>query len=84
MDGFDLFVKNNSFKVNHDKTKVIMFNPSYKYTFPPELFVGQKPYLEVVRATKMLGLVLSDYLKWIRNTDLIISKAMKRKWTLKR
>ena len=30
LDGFDLFVKNNSFKVNHDKTKVIMFSPSYK------------------------------------------------------
>ena len=60
-----------------------MFNPSYKYTFPPELYISQKPYLEVVRSTKRLGLVLSDNLKWTSNTDFIIFKAMKRIWTLR-
>ena len=32
----------------------------------------------------MLGLVLSNDLKWTSNTDFIISKAMRRIWTLRR
>ena len=32
----------------------------------------------------MLGLVISDDLKWTKNTDYIISRAMKRIWTLRR
>ena len=40
--------------------------------------------LEVVRETKLLGIILTDNLKWDANTDYICGRAMKKLWTLRR
>ena len=84
LDGFRQFAQENNFQINHQKTKVISFNPSFKYLFPPELYVSHSEYLEVVRSANILGLRISDDLRWNENTDFIVSKAMKRLWTLRR
>ena len=84
LDIFRQFAQENNFKINHQKTKVILFNPSHKYLFPPELSFSHSEYLDVVRSANILGLRISDDLKWSENTDSIVSKAMKRIWTLRR
>ena len=57
---------------------------SHKYRFPPELYLSSEETLEVVNSAKILGLIVSNDLKWTLNTDNIVSKAMKRIWTLRR
>ena len=81
---FKEFAEINNFKINHQKTKVIVFNPSHKYLFPPEVSLSQNEYLEVVSSAHILGLRISNDSKWNENTDFIVSKAMKRIWTLRR
>ena len=81
---FRQFAQVNNFKINHQKTKVILFNPSHKYLFPPEISLSHSECLEVVSSANILGLRISDDLKWSENTDSIVSKAMKRIWTLRR
>ena len=62
----------------------MLFNMSHRYTFPPELFVSQDKVLEVVSSLKLLGVIISSDLKWNKNTDYIVSKAMKRIWTIRK
>ena len=63
---------------------MILFNFSHKYRFTPELILRQSQTLEVLNSAKILGVVISSDLKWAKNTDFIVSKAMKRIWTLRR
>ena len=81
---FEKFSVENHFKINQEKTKVILFNMSHKYVFPPELSFSDNVQLEVVSAAKILGVIVSSDLKWSQNTEYIVSKAMKRICTLRR
>ena len=40
--------------------------------------------LEVISEVKLVGIILSDDLKWQKNTDYITRKAMKKMWILRR
>ena len=70
-------------KINETKTKIMAFNFSTKYDFLPELSVGENQ-LEVVRSTKLLGVIISSDLKWNEHTEYIVKKANKRLWYLRR
>ena len=53
--------------------------------FPPELKIeGFKENLKVIKETKLLGIILTDDLKWGANTDYICTKAYKNMWSLRR
>lgn len=71
------FTVNQKMSINKDKTKVMIFNMSKKYQFPPELNLTENEILEVVEEAKVLGVILSINLKWTKNTDYIAQKAMK-------
>ena len=61
------------------------FNFSKSMDFPPELQIeGFKENLKVIKETKLLGIVLTDDLKWGANTDYICTKAYKNMWSLRR
>ena len=63
--------------INKKKTKNIIFNFTKKYQFSTQLELeGEK--LETVTEAKLLGTIVSNDLKWDRNTDLIVRKANKR------
>ena len=70
-------------KINETKTKIMSFNFSTKYDFQPKLSVGANE-LEVVRSTKLLGVIILSDLKWNEHTDYIVKKARKRLWYLRR
>ena len=55
----------------------MIFNFTTKYQFSTQLEIeGQK--LENVNEAKLLGTIVSNNLKWDRNTEFIVKKANKR------
>ena len=55
----------------------MIFNYTQKYQFSTRLNL-EGEILETVRDTKLLGTILSDDLKWDKNTENIVKKANKR------
>ena len=72
-----MFVAENNMKINEEKSKIMIFNASKKYDFPPELEFSDGTHLEVITQVKLLGVILSEDLKWYNNTNYITQKAMK-------
>ena len=62
----------------------MIFNPSKNYQFPPEMGFERGNNLEYVRNAKILGVIVTDNLKWSENIKYITNKAMSRIWTLRR
>ena len=84
LDDTEKFTIANKLKINPTKTKVILFNKSRRYDFPPELQLSTGGPLEVVSDIKLVGVVLSNDLRWKKNTEYICQKATKKLWTLRR
>ena len=78
------FAKDNLMKINPKKTKVLTFNKSRKLDFPPELQFSDNQQLNVVSEMKLVGVILSDDIRWQKNTDYICLKARQKLWTLRR
>ena len=78
------FTKKNKMKINENKTKLIVFNPTRKWKFPPEVSFPGSENLEVVTQAKILGVTVSEDLKWGLNTENMVKKARKRLWILRR
>ena len=73
----------NEMKVNCTKTKFMLFNPTQNFDFVPEFELEGK-FLETQEEFKILGLTLSNDLKWRANTDNMTKKAYNRLWMTKR
>jgi hypothetical protein len=78
------FVSDNKMVINKKKTKVISFTKSRKWDFPPELHFSDGSQLECITETKLLGVVVSQDLKWFKNTVYICQKARQKLWILRR
>ena len=63
--------------LNQKKTKVMIFNFTDKYQFTAKLDLNGEN-LEVVKEAKLLGVIVSDDLKWDLNTSYLVKKANKR------
>ena len=70
------FTIENQMLVNDSKSKVMIFNKSRKYDFPPEFSFKNGEILEVVEETRLLGLFLTPDLRWFSNTKSIYMKAI--------
>ena len=70
--------------INPKKTKIMKFNKSRKHDFPPELYFSDKQRLELVQEVKLVGVVVSQDLKWQKNVDFICKKACQKLWVLRR
>ena len=68
-------------KLNTSKTKNIIFNFSKNSQFSTEVKLNGE-VIETVEETKLLGTVITNDLKWERNTDKIIKEANKRMFFL--
>ena len=60
------------------------FNKSKKFDFPPEVHFANNQLLEVISETKLVGVIISNDLKWKKNTDYVCQKARTKLWTLRR
>ena len=63
--------------LNQKKTKVMIFNFTDNYKFTAKLELNGE-MLDVVKEAKLLGVIITDDLKWDRNTDYIVKKANMR------
>ena len=83
LDELQEYATTNEMKINQNKTKLMLFNPCKKYDFQPEMdLAGIR--IEVVKEMKLLGVIITDDLKWHANTANITKKAYTRLWILRR
>ena len=79
------FATEKLLRIKETKTNVMKFNFSRNYDFSPELAIdGLNDQLGVISETKLLGIVLTNDLKWGANTQYICKKAYKKMWVLRR
>ena len=84
-DTLEVFTSGKLLKIKEKKTNIMKFNFSKKKNFPPQLNVKVfNEQLAVISETKLLGIVISNDLKWAENTDYICKKAYKNMWRLRR
>ena len=73
----------NEMKLNLGKTKFMLFNPTRKYDFVPNLEVNGTS-LETKEEMKLLGLRIRNDLSWKSNTDSMVKRAYNKLWMIKR
>ena len=78
------FAIKNKIVINKKKTKVISFTKSSKWDFPPELDFNNGTLFEYVEEIKLVGVVVSQTLKWYKNSEYICQKARQKMWLLRR
>ena len=71
-------------KINGKKTQIMSFNFRQTLDFPPELSIAGAGVLDVVRHSKLLGIVVSDDLKWQLHVEFMYKKAAAKIWLLRR
>ena len=59
------------------------FKRTRKLDFPLEVSFSDKNHLEAINEVKLLGVMVSNDLKWQNNTEYICSKAMKKIWLIR-
>ena len=77
------FTIEQNMKINQHKSKLIVLNMTKNWQFSHEMGFMNEQILECVREAKILGIVISDNLKWLQNTKFITKKAMSRLWFLR-
>ena len=78
------FAEDNKMKINPNKTKIVSFNKSRKYDFPPEWKLSDGQILEVVSDVKVVGVIIDRNLSWQKNSDFICQKATQKLWIIRR
>ena len=71
-------------QINKKKTKIISFTKARKWDFPPEVKFSDGTLIEYIPETKLVGLILSEDLRWYKNTSYICQKARQKLWMLRR
>ena len=64
-------------KLNVKKTKNMIFNFSKDKKFSTDIRIGNES-IETVSETKLLGTIITDDLKWNKNTSNIVKETNKR------
>ena len=78
------FTDNNLMVINQKKTQIMSINFSKSLDFPPEMTIGNFGFLDVVKHTKLVGIVVSDDLKWDQHVEYMCKRASKKIWQLRR
>ena len=85
LENIKIFTDQNQMVLNERKSKVMLFNKSKNFIFPPEFsFSNGGAILECVEETLLLGVKINTNLKWASNTRYIVKKAMQKMWLLRR
>ena len=84
LDELDVFTEKNQMKINHKKSKVMLFNKSRNYDFMPKLKLQTDDNLLVVEEMKILGVLITSDLSWGAHCDSICQRAYSRLWMLRR
>ena len=63
--------------LNEKKTKVMVFNFTDNHQFSTRIKLNDEN-LEIVKYAKLLGVIISDNLKWDENTNYLVKRANSR------
>ena len=77
------YTKENEMKLNKKKTKVMVFNTAKVRDFAPKLTVEGNT-IEVVEHMKLLGVEITNDLRWNANTTYITKRGYNKLWVLRR
>jgi hypothetical protein len=77
------YTKENEMKINKDKAKIMLFNTKISKDFTPKISIEGKE-IEVVEELKLLGVKITNDLKWNNNTEYITGRAYKKLWMIRR
>ena len=78
------FTESNNMIINKKKTEAMKFTFSRKFDFPHEIRFSDGSLMNVVNVKTILGVQISDDLKWKHNTNFIVNKARGKIWILRR
>ena len=87
LDDLHKHSQEHQMRINHNKSKVIIFNTARNYDFVPKLTLpdmGGGEYLEVVEHFKLLGVMVRSDTRWYDNTNYICKKGYGRLWMMRR
>ena len=87
LDDLHTHSQEHQMRINHNKSKVIIFNTARNYDFVPKLTLpdmGGGEYLEVVEHFKLLGVMVRSDTRWYDNTNYICKKGYGRLWMMRR
>ena len=71
------WTEKNLMKLNEKKTHQIIFNFNRDKQFTTEVRLKGKP-LEIVEEVKLLGVIITNDLRWDKNTSYLVKKANKK------
>ena len=77
MERVDSWTNRKEMKLNIKKTKNMIFNFSRDKKFSTDIKLRNN-VIETVSETRLLGTIITDDLKWNRNTDSIVKETNKR------
>ena len=75
------YAETHKMKINSSKTKLMLFNTCKSYDFEPEVQLSGN-LVETHQELKLLGITLTDDLKWGANTSYITRKCYSRLWMI--
>ena len=84
LDELKSFTDRNLMVINQKKTQIMSFNFRTSLNFPPIFSIGDSDTLDIVKQTKLLGIIVSDNLKWSEHVEYMCKKACKKVWLLRR
>ena len=84
LEDTEVFTEMNNMVINKPKTFAMKFNKSRNWDFPVHLSFSDGSEVKVASEHKLLGVIITDDMKWDQNTDYICSKARQRLWVLRR
>ena len=84
LDQLKLFTDRNMIQINEKKTPILCINFRKSLQFPPIFSVGHCSQLDVVKHTKLLGIIVSDDLRWAHHVEYMCQRAYKKIWLLRR
>ena len=77
------YARSNGMRLNHKKTKLMLFNPCISKDFVPLLSLDGIE-ISMVEETRLLGLVLRSDLSWSSNTDNMVTRSNRKLWFIRR
>ena len=77
LNQIERWTEDQKMKLNTDKTKCMIFNFTKSKQFSTRLTL-KNTQLETVKEMKLLGTIISDDLKWNKNTSNLVKKAYSR------
>ena len=74
MNEIESWTNSKKMVLNEKKTKCMVFNRSKKFQFTTDIKLKQKR-LDIVDETKLLGVIITNDLRWNRNTEVLVKNA---------